>query len=163
MTSQDFKAAILAKSPHFANSNQKIFDALANKLQRSGQFSQFGALYELFIYSFFIGIHINSKIELPDRRHTSEFAKIGAWKRESPIINFILFIVFSRSGEIGFDWNELEDLSEKEIEDVLKNIVTFIEEYAHGGLNYLKSKYDNDELDNSQYLFIDLLDEVSKR
>ena len=163
MTSQDFKAAILAKSPHFANSNQKIFDALANKLQRSGQFSQFGALYELFIYSFFIGIHINSKIELPDRRHTSEFAKIGAWKRESPIINFILFIVFSRSGEIGFDWNELEDLSEKEIEDVLKNIVTFIEEYAHGGLNYLKSKYDNDELDNSQYLFIDLLDEVIEK
>ena len=163
MTSQDFKAAILSKSPHFANSNQKIFDALANKQQRSGQFSQFGALYELFIYSFFIGIHINSKIELPERKHTSEFAKIGAWKRESPIINFILFIVFSRSEEIGFDWNQLEHMSEKEIEIVLKEIVTFIEEYAHGGLNYLKNKYDNDELDNSQYLFIDVLDEVVER
>lgn len=163
MTSQDFKAAILAKSPHFANSNQKVFDALANKLQRSGQFSQFGALYELFIYSFFIGIHINSKIQLPERKHTSEFAKIGAWKRESPIINFILFIVFSRSEEIGFDWNELENMSEKEIDEALKNIVTFIEEYAHGGLNYLKNKYDSDELDNSQYLFIDLLDEVIEK
>jgi hypothetical protein len=163
MNSQDFKAAILAKSPRFANSNQKVFDALANKLQRSGQFSQFGALYELFIYSFFIGIHVNSKIQLPDRKHTSEFAKIGAWKRDSPIINFILFIVFSRSEEIGFSWNQLEIMSEKELDEALRNIVTFLEEYAHGGLNYLKSKYEGDELESSQYLFIDLLDEVIEK
>jgi len=163
MNSQDFKAAILAKSPHFALSNQKIFDVLANKNQRSGQFSQFGPLYELFIYSFFIGIHIKSRIELPARKYTTEFAKIGAWKRESPIINFILFIVFSHSDEIGFEWNKLEHMTERELDDVLKDIVTFIEEYAHGGLNYLKNKYDNDELDNSQYLFIDVLDEVIEK
>jgi hypothetical protein len=54
-------------------------------------------------------------------------------------------------------------MSEKEIEDVLKNIVTFLEEYAHGGLNYLKNKYDSDDLDNSQYLFIDVLDDVIEK
>lgn len=163
MNSQDFKAAILSKSPHFALSNNKIFEVLANKNQRSGEFSQFGPLYELFIYSFFIGIHIKSRIELPARKFTTDFAKIGAWKRESPIINFILFIVFSHSDEIGFDWNKLEHLNEKELDEVLKNIVTFIEEYAHGGLNYLKNRYDSDELNDSQYLFIDLLDEVIEK
>jgi len=160
MNSQDFKSAILAKSPHFAQTNQKIFDALANKLQRQGQYSQFGPLYELFIYSFFIGIHINSRIPLPDRKYTTDFAKIGAWKRDSPIVSFILLTVFSKSEEIGFDWNDLEQMNERDLEGTLKNIVTFIEEYAHGGLNYLKVKYDNDELDNSQYLFVDVLEEV---
>src|ERR1700749_2189239 len=113
MTSQEFKAALLAKSPHYANSNQRIFDALANKLQRSGQYSQFGALYELYIYGFFIGIHINSRIALPERKYTTDFAKMVSWKRESAIINFILLIVFSRSEEVGFDWNELEHMSDK--------------------------------------------------
>src|SRR6185437_2834861 len=163
MTSQDFKAALLAKGPHFALSNEKLFDVLANKSQRQGQYSQFGPLYELFIYSFFIGLHIDSRIELPPRKHTTDFAKIGAWKRDSPIINFILFVVFSRSEEIGFSWNELEHMDDDGLENVLKNIVTFIEEYAHGGLNFLKAKYENDELDNSQYLFVDVLDEVIEK
>lgn len=163
MTSQEFKSALLTKSPHYALSNQKVFDALANKLQRSGQYSQFGALYELYIYGFFIGMHINSRIELPERKYTTDFAKMGAWKRESSIINFILLMVFSRSEEVGFDWNELEQMDEKELEDVLKMIVTFIEEYAHGGLCYLKERYENDDLEDSQYLFIDLLTEITEQ
>jgi Holliday junction resolvase len=81
------------------------------------------------------------------------------WKRGN-IINYLLFIVFSNSDEIGFEWHELEHMSEKQLEEVIKSVITFIEEYANGGLIYLKNKYDQDELSNSQYLFIDLLDEI---
>lgn len=159
MTSQEFRDALLIKSPRFALSNEPLFKALANKGETKGQFSQFGPQYELYIYAFFIGLHINSRIELPPRNQTTDFVKMNMWKRGS-ILNFLLFIVFSRSEEIGFEWAELEHMNEKGLEEVIKKIITFIEEYANGGLIYLKSKYDQDELSNSQYLFIDLLDDI---
>lgn len=159
MTSQEFKDAILIKSPRFALSHEPLFKALANKGESKGQFSQFGPQYELYIYAFFIGLHVNSRIELPPRTQTTDFVKMNMWKRGN-ILNYLLFIVFSNSDEIGFEWDELEQMSEKQLEDVIKKIITFIEEYANGGLIYLKAKYDQDLLSNSQYLFIDLLDEI---
>ncbi|WP_447767573.1 hypothetical protein [Sphingobacterium faecium] len=162
MTSQEFKDAILIKSPRFALLHEPLFKALANKGKTKGQFSQFGPQYELYIYAFYIGLHINSRRSLPDRDRTTDFVKMNMWKR-GQIINFILFTVFSRSEEIGFDWAELEHMDEKSLEEVIRNIIVFIEEYANGGLFFLKEKYDNDELSNSQYLFMDLLEEVVKK
>jgi len=159
MTSQEFKDAILIKSPRFALSHEPLFKALANKGESKGQFSQFGPQYELYIYAFFIGLHVNSRVELPPRTQTTDFVKMNMWKRGN-IINYLLFIVFSNSDEIGFKWAELEQMSEKQLDEVIKKIITFIEEYANGGLIYLKNKYDQDELSNSQYLFIDLLDDI---
>jgi hypothetical protein len=159
MTSQEFKDAILIKSPRFALSHEPLFKALANKGESKGQFSQFGPQYELYIYAFFIGLHVNSRVELPPRTQTTDFVKMNMWKRGN-IINYLLFIIFSNSDEIGFEWDELEQMSEKQLDEVIKKIITFIEEYANGGLIYLKNKYDQDELSNSQYLFIDLLDEI---
>ncbi|WP_285056638.1 AlbA family DNA-binding domain-containing protein [Pedobacter ginsengisoli] len=159
MTSQEFKDAILIKSPRFALSHEPLFKALANKGDSKGQFSQFGPQYELYIYAFFIGLHVNSRVELPPRTQTTDFVKMNMWKRGN-IINYLLFVVFSNSDEIGFEWDELEQMSEKQLDEVIKKIITFIEEYANGGLIYLKNKYDQDELSNSQYLFIDLLDDI---
>lgn len=159
MTSQEFKDAILIKSPRFALSHEPLFKALANKGESKGQFSQFGPQYELYIYAFFIGIHTNSRVELPPRTQTTDFVKMNMWKRGN-IINYLLFIVFSKSDEIAFDWSELEHMSEKQLEEIIKKIIIFIEEYANGGLIYLKNKYDQDELSNSQYLFIDLLNDI---
>jgi dissimilatory sulfite reductase (desulfoviridin) alpha/beta subunit len=66
-------------------------------------------------------------------------------------------VIFSNCEEIGFDWNELEDMDEKEINQVVKNIVEFIESYANGGLQYLQEEWGNDNLINSSYLFADLM------
>lgn len=159
MTSQEFKDAILIKSPRFAIIHEPLFKALANKGKTKGQFTQFGPQYELYIYAFYIGLHIGSRRELPPRDRTTDFVKMNMWKR-GQIINFILFTVFSFSDEIGFDWADLEHMNDKELEDIISKIITYIEEYANGGLYFLKEKYDNDELSSSQYLFMDLLEEV---
>ncbi|WP_266202768.1 hypothetical protein [Pontibacter kalidii] len=162
MTSSEFREIILIKYPRFPKSVEYLFVKLANK-QKKGEFSQFGPLYELYVYSFYLGLKLDSRIELPTgNSYSDKFEKIGGWKSASPLIDFLLLTIFSRSDEIGFDWNELEDMDEKELAEVVRKIVTFIEEYAYGGLIFLKNKFDNGELDNTQYLFVDLLNDLSK-
>ena len=39
---------------------------------------------------------------------------------------------------------------------IFSKIITFIEEYANGGLEYLHSLMEKGELQNSHYMFIDL-------
>jgi hypothetical protein len=160
MTSNEFKDKILKKTPKYSISVEYLFEKLANK-QGKGEFSQFGPLYELYVYAFYVGLKINSRIELASGINAKKFVEIAGWKASSPLIDFLLLTIFSRSNEIGFDWNELEDMEEKEIDDVVRKIITYIEEYAYGGLQYLKNKFDNGELDNSQYLFVDLLSELT--
>ncbi|MFO7826403.1 MAG: hypothetical protein R6V72_20875 [Cyclobacterium sp.] len=159
MTSSEFREMILKKTPKYSVSVEYLFDKLANK-RGKGEFSQFGPLYELYVYAFYLGLKIDSRIELASGSNAKKFVEIAGWKSASPLIDFLLLTIFSRSEEIGFDWNELEDMEEKELAEVVRKIVTFIEEYAYGGLDYLKNKFDKGELDNSQYLFVDLLSEL---
>jgi len=159
MTSSDFRDLILKKTPKYSLSVEYLFEKLANK-QSKGEFSQFGPLYELYVYAFYIGLKIGSRIELASGSNAKKFVEIAGWKSSSPLIDFLLLTIFSRSDEIGFDWNELEDMEEKELAEVVRKTITFIEEYAYGGLDYLKNKFDNGELDDSQYLFVDILGEL---
>jgi len=162
MTSSEFREMILIKAPKYSVSLEQLFDKLANK-QVKGEFSQFGPLYELYVYAFFLGLKIGSRIELASGSNAKKFVEIAGWKSSSPLIDFLLLTIFSRSDEIGFDWNELEDMEEKDLAEVVRKIITFIEEYAYGGLDYIKNKFDNGQLDNSQYLFVDLMSEVANQ
>lgn len=159
MTSDEFRELILIKYPKFHEKFDYLTQKIANK-QGKGEFSQFGPLYELYVYAFYLGLKIESRIEMPEGKYSKKFEKIGGWKQASPLIDFLLLTIFSRSDEIGFDWNELEDMEENKLGEVVSKIVTFIEEYAYGGLEYLKNMFDNGALDNSQYLFVDLMKEV---
>jgi hypothetical protein len=159
MTSSEFREMILIKAPKYSVSLEHLFEKLANK-QGKGEFSQFGPYYELYVYAFYLGLKIGSRIELPSGSNAKKFVEIAGWKSSSPLIDFLLLTIFSKSDEIGFDWNELEDMEERDLAEIVRKIITFIEEYAYGGLDHIKNKFDNGQLDNSQYLFVDLLDEV---
>ncbi len=156
MTSQEFKASILIKRPRYANSRIPLIEVLANKGSRSSEYSQFGPIYELYIYAFMLGIKKNLKLPLPPRDLTTDFMEIGKWKRDSSLVDFLLMIIFTKSDEIGFVWNDLEEMDEAELNQVINKIITFIEEYANGGLEYLHGLLDKSELENSHYMFIDL-------
>lgn len=156
MTSQEFKASILIKRPRYANSRIPLIEVLANKGSRTSEYSQFGPIYELYIYAFMLGFKKNLKLPLPPRDLTTDFMEIGKWKRDSSLVDFLLMIIFTKSEEIGFDWNDLEEMEEAELNQVTSKIINFIEEYANGGLEYLHGLLDRGELENSHYMFIDL-------
>lgn len=156
MTSQEFKANLLIKRPRYANSRIPVIEVLANKGSRNSEYSQFGPIYELYIYAFMLGLKKNLKLPLPPRDLTTDFLELGKWKRDSSLVDFLLMIVFTRSEELGFDWNDLEDMEDGELNNVISKIIIFFEEYANGGLEYLHGLLDKGELENSHYMFIDL-------
>ncbi|MXV38348.1 hypothetical protein GO491_06605 [Flavobacteriaceae bacterium Ap0902] len=160
MNSQEFKTNILSKRPRYANSRIPLIQALANKGSRSSEYSQFGPIYELYIYAMMIGIKNGSRLPLPSRNLTSDFLEIGKWKRESSLVDFLLMIILTKKDLLEFEWNDLEEMSDDQLNKVTANIITLMEEYANAGLEYLENLFENGELQNSHYMFIDLYNDL---
>jgi len=161
MNSEAFKNLIARKKPRYAKSRIPILEAFANKGQSKSEYSQFGPVYELYIYAFILGLKKRIHLPLPSANLTKDFVEIAKWKGGTSLVDFLLMILFTHCDEIGFNWNELEDMDEKELNTTVNNIVTCIEGYANGGLQYLQEEYEENNLINSPYLFVDLLAENS--
>ena len=156
MNSQEFKSNLVTKRPRYANSRIPLLEALANKGARSSEYSQFGPIYELYIYAMMTGIKKKTRLPLPPRQLTSDFLEIGKWKRDSSLVDFLLMVIFTQTNDLSIDWNELEDMEEDQLNKVISDVITLIEEYANGGLEYLENLHKKGELENSHYLFVDL-------
>ncbi len=161
MDSQEFRNAILIKHPRYAKSRIPVLETFANKGNRNTEYNQFGPIYELYIYAFTLGLKKKAFLPLPPTNMTKDFIEIGKWKRDSKLVDFLLMIIFTNSEEVGFDWNKLEDMEDGEINTVVSNIISFIEGYANGGLEFLQKEWEEDKILNSHYLFVDLMAENS--
>ena len=161
MNSEAFKNLITIKRPRYAKSRIPVIEAFANKGKSKSDYSQFGPIYELYIYALIIGLKKKMHLPLPTRNLTTDFFEIGKWKAGSSLVDFLLMILFTHCDEIGFNWDELEDMDEKELNNTVNDIITCIESYANGGLEYLQEEYEQNNLINSPYLFVDLLAENS--
>lgn len=161
MNSEAFKNIITLKRPRYAKSRIPIIEAFANKGKSKSEYSQFGPIYELYIYAFILGLKKKIHLPLPTRNLTTDFLEIGKWKSGSSLVDFLMMILFTHCDEIGFNWNELEDMDEKKLNNTVNDIITCIESYANGGLEFLQTEYEQNNLINSPYLFVDLLGENS--
>lgn len=65
MNAQEFRAQILLKKPRYAKSRIPVLEAFANKGQSKSDYSQFGPIYELYIYAFALGLKKRLKLPLP--------------------------------------------------------------------------------------------------
>lgn len=160
MNAQEFKSKLTTKKPRYANSRIPFLAAFSEKGSRSADYSRFGPIYEIYIYAMMLGIKRKTRLQLPPRPLTSEFLELGKWKRDSALVDFLLMVIFTQTEDLSFDWNELEDMEEEQLNKVISEVITLIEEYANGGLEYLESLWEKGELDSSHYLFIDLYKET---
>jgi len=156
MNSQEFRNNILLKRPRYAVSRIVILDAFSEKGSKSSDYSRFGPYYEIYIYAMMLGIKNKRRLVLPPRELTKDFLEIGKWKRDSSLVDFLLMVIFTQTDELKLDWNEMEDMDEAELNKVISSVITLIEEYANGGLEYLENLWEKGELDSSHYMFIDL-------
>lgn len=156
MNSQEFRNNLLLKRPRYAISRISVLDAFSEKGSRSSDYSRFGPYYEIYIYAMMLGIKNKKKLPLPPRDLTKDFIEMGKWKRDSSLIDFLLMVIFTQTDELQIDWNEMEDMEDDQLNKVISNIVTLIEEYANGGLEYIEKLWEKGELDTSHYMFIDL-------
>lgn len=161
MDSQEFKNRIFSKRPRYANIYKDLIASLANKGNRKTEFIQFGPIYQIYMYAFYIGIHRKERISMPSRESSSDFLELGKWKPDS-LVHFILMNLFSKNSELGISsWNELEDMEESEIDIFVRRLITFIEEYANAGFAYLQDRFGDDRnIFNEPYVFADILKDV---
>ena len=158
MDSQELKNRIFSKRPRYANIYKDLIASLANKGNRKTEYIQFGPIYQIYIYAFYIGIHRNEKISMPSRESSSEFYKISEWKPDS-LVHFILMTMFSKIENLNLTtWNELENMDEAEIDSFVRILIKTIEEYANAGFSYLQSQFEEDRNPfNQPYIFADIL------
>ena len=156
MNSQEFRNNLLLKRPRYAVSRIPALDAFSEKGSKSSDYSRFGPYYEIYIYAMMLGIKNKRRLPLPPRDLTKDFIEMGKWKRDSSLIDFLLMVIFTQTDDLQLDWNELEDMEHDQLNKVISNVVTLIEEYANGGLEYLEKLWEKGELDSSHYMFIDL-------
>ena len=64
MDSLEFKSKIFLKRPRYANIYKDIIDALANKGSSKTEFIQFGPIFQIYIYVFFLFFYRNERISL---------------------------------------------------------------------------------------------------
>jgi len=161
MDSQEFKNRIFTKRPRYANIYKDLIASLANKGNRKTEFIQFGPIYQIFIYAFYIGVHRNESISLPSRESTTDFLELGKWKPDS-IVHFILLTLFSKNADLNISsWNDLEDMEENDIDLFVRTLIKSIEEYANAGFAYLQNRFDEDRnVFNEPYVFADILKDV---
>lgn len=156
MNSQEFRNNLLLKRPRYAVSRIPVLDAFSEKGSKSSDYSRFGPYYEIYIYGMMLGIKNKQRLPLPPRDLTKDFIEMGKWKRDSSLIDFLLMVIFTQTNDLQLDWNELEDMETDQLNKVISSVVTIIEEYANGGLEYLEKLWGKGELDSSHYMFIDL-------
>jgi hypothetical protein len=130
-----------------------------SELERWEQGKFFSTVYEFYMYSAIIGLKNDYQIELPKESEKKKFIPISSWKPED-LVDFILMSVIAKSG---IDFNELEYKEDKEVKEKISDIRSLLEQYANGGFDMIKSRYDEDPdfFENNDNCFLDLLDELS--
>lgn len=160
MKSRELRARIDIKRPKYQGSKRDLLDLLAKKGGKKGEFLLFGPYYEIYMYAFFIGYHRNERLPLSDGTEKIDFLEIGKWK-PSGIVDYILLILLNNRDILKSSWGEIENLDEEKIDELVKNIVTAIEEYANAGLSYINDKIDNEKNEfTDPFVFVNILNEV---
>lgn len=142
MNSSELRRKILAKSPRYAASKKEILEQISNKTGKAGEFD-LGPFYQAYVYCFFIGYQKGYREELPvSAKDRKDFRKIGEWNDiPSELIEYILMILIC---EVNKNLFSLEEADEDEIQEFIDDLIRLMEEYANGGLSYLKDEFEKD-------------------
>jgi len=151
----------LARPGYSESKSELVSEILGRKGSSKTDFTRFGPIYQVFMYAFILGFQSDNRIEITGKK--VEFFPLGQWQ-PSDIVDFLLLMIFSKDGLIQYDWNELEDLEEEEMNRVIRSIVKIFEEYANGGLSILEEKIENNpEEFQDPFAFVNILKETTQR
>ncbi len=117
----------------------------------------FTTKYEIYMYATLLGLRCNYRLPIKSNAK-SKFIEIKSWQPN----DLAEYIIMSVLAKINVDFNELENMDDKEVEKEILNFKKLLEEYANGGLDKLRAKLEKSPsfFENNDNCFIDLLDEV---
>lgn len=164
MTYKDFETKLNDLRPHYSEKYRDMIEKISNKGEKIGvgNISQFGPIYQTFMYACIIGIRLGAPKYLDKGEASVEFAPIYKWK-PFKIKTFLLMLMFNRAQSLNYDWIELEDASDDTIENFNSILRREIEGYANRGFEYLQNIWDNEKIVfSSPQVFVNILMELEE-
>lgn len=164
MNARDFRNEIEVKKPRYLTKYTPMMEAISDKgSAKGGDYMQFGALYQTYMYAIMIGYKLGDCVTIIGSGESKDFAPISNWK-PNPMVDYILAMILNEPYEkLGFDWIDLDNMSDDEQKAVATNIVRRIEGYANTGLNYLQNKYDNEkDMFRDPFVFVSILRDLDE-
>jgi hypothetical protein len=124
--------------------------------QKKGKF--FSNVYELYIYLAFLGISKNHAIPFITGAKRNHFIKMNEWTQHRELLHFLIMALLTKSA---VDFNALENMDSKGIDDFLTQLKRDLEEYANGGFELLHQKMKEDpDYFKDDNCFINLLSDM---
>lgn len=116
----------------------------------------FSTKYEIYMYAALLGLKSDYRIPFESHVKKEKFIEIKSWQ-PADLADYVIMSVFTKS-EV--ELNELEKMEDKEIEKVILNLRKLLEEYANGGFDKIRGKFENEPnfFENNDNCFIDLLE-----
>lgn len=118
----------------------------------------FSTKYEIYMYAVLLGLRFDYRLPIQSN-NKNKFIEIKSWQ-PIDLAEYIIMAILAKS-EINF--NDLENKDEKEVEKEILSLKKLLEEYANGGFDKLRAKFESSPsfFENNDNCFIDLLDEIS--
>ncbi|QHT68701.1 hypothetical protein GXP67_19660 [Rhodocytophaga rosea] len=164
MNGHEWMKFIKERRPEYAINRKPLIERFANKGSSRGDFTQFGPIYQIFMYAFILGFHKGDRIPLPKAANErNEFLEIGKWRPEG-LVDYIIMLLLSHGTilhEIGLDFNDMEDMDEEIVKSKFTHLIKVMEEYANAGFGIIQERFElNPYFFNDPFAFILLLKEV---
>ncbi len=116
----------------------------------------FSNVYEFYMYSYFIGLYNNKKVNIIEEDEVKTFWEMENWKPKE----LVQYLIACAIGSSDFDMINIEHMDEADVLNQVKIIKKHIESFANGGFRYIKELFDNDpELIQDDTFFIKLITE----
>ncbi|MHA7099516.1 hypothetical protein [Roseivirga pacifica] len=153
------------RRPQYAIKYKSTLDRFANKGHSKSDYSQFGPIYQIFMYAFMIGFHQRERIPLPkspDERVT--FLEIGKWQ-PTETVDAVLMTLLAHDPirqELDLNFIRMEEMEEDEVREKFKGLIRIMEEHANAGLAIVEERFEVDRyFFQDPFAFMRLLKEVA--
>lgn len=117
----------------------------------------FSTKYEIYMYATLLGLKKDYRLPLRSDAKKEKFIEIKYWQPQD-LADYIVMSLLSKSN---ISFNDIENMEDKEVEKEMLNLRKIMEEYANGGFDKIRAKFEHEPsfFDNNDNCFIDLLEE----
>lgn len=150
------------KTMKYTEVHESLFTQLCDKTNKTGTESRFGPNYQLYTYAFFIGFYNKKRIPFASQKKKDFSHPFGQWFPSSTTLQNIMILIATT--ECISDFFEFQNQEETAQILQLNNLVTCIEEYANGGLEFISNGLESDEIQyDNPFKFYDILYDLAEK
>lgn len=134
------------KEPRYPNRFRNLIDKLSRKRafdtsvgteeEKFAQGKIFANFYECFLYATILGIRLGYRAPFDRNTEGTKFLNVEGW-RPRPLVEYVFMSLLALSD---IQLIDLEEMDEQQTDQKASELVKLMEEYAHGGFDFMQSR-----------------------